>query len=71
MNITTEQKNILKKYGIKYSDNIDNIDDIDTINELLLELDAKITEIGFYPDYSLNDVGIKLQLLYDQLYNQN
>ena len=72
MNITTEQKNILKKYGIKYSDDIDNIDDVDYINELLLALDAKIIEIGFNSDYSLlNEVGLKLQRLYDQLYYQN
>lgn len=62
MNISDEQKNILKKYDIKL---------VNDINELLLDVDAKITEIGFNPDYSLNDVGLKLQRLYDQLYNQN
>lgn len=62
MNISEEQKNILKKYDINLADDI---------NELLLNVDAKITEIGFNSDYSLNDVGLKLQRLYDQLYNQN
>ena len=62
MNITEEQKDILNKYDIKHSNDI---------NELLLDVDAKITEIGFNPDYSLNNTGLKLQRLYDQLYNQN
>ena len=62
MRITAEQNNILKEYNIKCSDDV---------NVLLLDLDAKITEIGFNPDYSLNKVGLKLQRLYDQLYNQN
>ena len=62
MYITAEQSDILKKYNIKCSDDV---------NVLLLDLDAKITEIGFNPDYSLNEIGLKLQRLYDQLYNQN
>lgn len=60
--ITEEQDGILKKYNIVCSDDV---------NVLLLDLDAKITEIGFNPDYSLNEIGLKLQRLYDQLYNQN
>ena len=62
MNITNEQYETLSKYRIEVCDDI---------NDLLLNIDSKITEIGFNPDYSLNDVGLKLQLLYDQIYNQN
>ena len=62
MNITREQREILNKYRIALSNDI---------NDLLLNIDAKITEIGFNPDYSLNHAGLKLQLLYDQIYNQN
>ena len=43
----------------------------DDINQLLEDLDDKITEIGFDSNYDLNEVGLKLQRLYDQLYNQN
>lgn len=41
------------------------------IDTLLEELDDKITEVGFDADYELNEVGLKLQQLYDQLYSQN
>ena len=62
MNIKDEQKRFLNKYGIVIQDDI---------NGLLLDLDAKITEIGFNADYSLNKVGLQLQRLYDELYDQN
>ncbi len=41
------------------------------IDAVLEELDDKITEIGFNADYSLNEIGQKLQRLYDELYEQN
>ncbi len=62
MIITKEQIEILAQYGVKPKDDI---------NEFLLDLDAKITEIGFNQDYSLNTVGLELQKLYDVIYNQN
>lgn len=62
MNITDEQKEQLAKYDIAVTSDIDT---------LLLDLDDKITEIGFNADYSLNETGAKLQKLYDELYNQN
>ncbi len=62
MNITDEQKKMLAKYDIAIANDIDT---------LLLDLDDKITEIGFNADYSLNESGVKLQKLYDELYNQN
>lgn len=62
MNITDEQKEILKKYGVKVFDDVDYT---------LLDLDDKITEVGFNKDYSLNKIGLSLQNLYDELYNQN
>lgn len=62
MNITDEQKQLLTKYGVYITGDV---------NTLLLDLDDKITEIGFNQDYSLNEIGLKLQRLYDQLYNQN
>ncbi len=62
MNITQEQKEILIKYGVKVTEDVDAV---------LLDLDDKITEIGFNLDYSLNEIGKKLQKLYDELYSQN
>ena len=62
-NITDEQWAVLKEYGITCK--------TEDLDDLLLDLDAKITEIGFKRDYSLNDVGRKLQLLYDRIYVQN
>lgn len=62
MIITKEQEKILNKYGVTVSDDV---------NDTLIDLDAKITEIGFDKNYNLNAVGRQLQKLYDKLYNQN
>ena len=60
--MTDEQKKIIKQ-------SIDNpSDDIDS---LLLQLDDKITEIGFDKNYDLNEKGLILQKLYDELLNQD
>ncbi len=71
MKITGEQKSLLKEYGVAIPENVEDMKSADEINEVLLALDAKITEIGFDANYDLNDVGLKLQKLYDQLYDQN
>lgn len=63
MYITTIQKEILKKY---------NIPICGEINELLLLIDAKITEIGYKANYErVNSAGRELERLYDELYDQN
>ena len=63
MNITTIQKEILKKY---------NIPICGEINEMLLLIDAKITEIGYEANYErVNPAGRELERLYDELYDQN
>ena len=41
------------------------------LDDVLDQLDDKITEIGFNRDYTLNEIGLKLQKLYDELYVQN
>ena len=67
LNINETQKVLLCKHiseGQKYIDN-------DDIGQLLDDLDAKITEIGFDENYDLNEEGLKLQRLYDALYDQN
>ena len=63
MKITLAQKMMLMKYGVKIYD--------DT-HDTLLALDEKILQIGFTPDYNLlNKTGLKLDQLYDEIYEQN
>lgn len=62
MNITDEQKKLLEKYKVEVLDDVD---------DTLLALDDKITEVGFNADYSLNKKGLELQKLYDELYAIN
>jgi len=62
MNITNTQRQLLEENGVVFTEDVDR---------LLLDLDDKITEVGFNPDYSLNPLGLKLQRLYDELYDQN
>lgn len=67
INITIEQKKML----LNYIPNIEKIIQSDDVNELLLPLDDLITEIGFDENYELNQEGLILQKIYDQIYNQN
>lgn len=58
-----KQKIMVSKYlGTEYQD----------IDTLLEDLDEKITEIGFDENFEfLNETGIQLQTLFDQLLMQN
>lgn len=67
LKISDDQQKLLLTYLPSLRENIYS-GDIDTV---LDELDAKITEVGFNNDYSLNKIGLSLQKLYDELYNQN
>ncbi len=67
LNITDSQKELLLEHLPDARRHIDG----DDINQLLEDLDDKITEIGFDADYELNAAGLKLQKLYDALYEQN
>lgn len=66
LNITEEQISKLKKYF-----NIDEYTSNDNIDGLLMALDDVITDVGFDENYELNKEGLKLQMIYDQIYNQN
>lgn len=66
LNITDEQNSELKKHF-----NTDEYTSNDNIDGLLMALDDVITDIGFDENYELNKEGLKLQLIYDQIYNQN
>lgn len=67
MNITEEQKSILLLHIPDINQSINNGD----LDDVLDQLDDKITEIGFNRDYTPNEIGLKLQKLYDELYVQN
>lgn len=62
MNISKEQRRLLEEFGVAVSGEI---------NTVLLNLDSKITEIGFDINYNLNETGMRLQRLYDEIYDQN
>lgn len=66
LNITEKQISELKKYF-----DTDEYTSNDNIDGLLMALDDVITDIGFDKNYELNKEGLKLQLIYDQIYNQN
>ena len=67
LNLKKDQEDLLLSFLPDMRRCIDE-DDIETV---LDELDNKITEIGFDANYDLNEVGRKLQRLYDELYDQN
>lgn len=66
LNIKEEQISELKKYF-----DTDEYTSNDNIDGLLMALDDVITDVGFDENYELNKEGLKLQLIYDQIYNQN
>lgn len=63
MKITEEQNKLLLKHDIDYKT-------LSDIEELLDILDDKILEHLVNQEY-LNDEGIKLQNMYDEIYNNN
>ncbi len=67
LNINNDQKELL----LTHLPNLQEIIESGDIDTVLEDLDAKITEIGFNADYSLNETGQRLQKLYDELYDQN
>ena len=66
LKITEEQISELKKYF-----DTDEYTSNDNIDGLLMALGDVITDVGFDENYELNKEGLKLQLIYDQIYNQN
>ena len=70
MILTEKQKKLLTCVGITLPDDIAGADD-DAIDRLLLELDDIITQTGFNSDYSLNEQGLILQKLYDEILEAN
>lgn len=68
LNITSEQKDKVKQYVNK----IDNYIETDNLEELLIDLDDAIISFGMDSKQDeMTEVGIELQKVYDQIYNQN
>ena len=66
LNISDKQAKLLLEYLPDIQDHVFSGD----IHSVLLELDEKITEVGFDAKYNLNAAGLQLQKLYDQLFEQ-
>ncbi len=66
MIVTEEQKKEIKKYGVDIDKLIKNGD----VNEVLFAIDDVILDL-MDEDGELDKEGIKLQLIYDQIYNAN
>ena len=60
-----------KETIIKYVPNAQKYIDSDNLYELELAIDEQITENGMDKNGDLTNLGMKLQRLYDQIYNQN
>ena len=66
MIVTEEQKKEIKKYGVDIDELIKDGD----VNEVLFAIDDVILNL-MDEDGELDKEGVKLQLIYDQIYNAN
>ena len=66
MIVTEAQKKEIKKYGVDIDKLIKNGD----VNEVLFAIDDVILDL-MDEDGELDKEGVKLQLIYDQIYNAN
>lgn len=66
MIVTEEQKKEIKKYGVDIDKLIKNGD----VNEVLFAIDDVIFDL-MDEDGELDKEGVKIQLIYDQIYNAN
>lgn len=64
--IVTEEQKKIKKYGVDIDKLIKNGD----VNEVLFAIDDVILDL-MDEDGELDKEGVKLQLIYDQIYNAN
>ncbi|MDR0879404.1 MAG: hypothetical protein LBN09_01715 [Clostridioides sp.] len=67
LNVNDEQRELL----LEHLPNAETLFMSDDVNDLLDDLDNLILMIGFNKNYSLNELGRKLQIAYDQIYDQN
>ncbi len=67
INITEEQKQYLKEQNVDIREALENED----LGELLLAIDDAIVDNIVDHNDEPDETGIKLQRIYDQVYNQN
>lgn len=67
INITEEQKKYLLEQSVDISGALQN----DDLGELLLAIDDAIVDNIVDHNDEPDEIGIKLQRIYDQIYNQN
>lgn len=67
MILTSEQEKLL----LRYVPNAQEWIATDNLYELELALDDQIVIVGMDADFELNETGLLLQRLYDQIYMQN
>ena len=67
INITEDQKQYLKKQNVDICSALEN----DDLGELLLVIDDAIVDNIVDHNDEPDEIGIKLQRIYDQVYNQN
>lgn len=67
INITEEQKQYLKEQNVDIREALEN----DDLGELLLAIDDAIVDNIVDHNDEPDETGIKLQRIYDQVYNQN
>lgn len=65
--VTEEQKEYLKSQSVDISGALER----DDLGELLLTIDDAIVENIVTHNDEPDEIGIKLQRIYDQVYNQN
>lgn len=67
INITEEQKKYLRERSVDITDALEN----DDLGELLLVIDDAILDNIVDHNDEPDEIGVKLQKIYDQVYNQN
>lgn len=67
INITEEQKKYLRERSVDITDALEN----DDLGELLLVIDDAILDNIVDHNDEPDEIGVKLQRIYDQVYNQN
>ncbi|MCI8828829.1 MAG: hypothetical protein HFE98_08260 [Ruminiclostridium sp.] len=67
INITEEQKKYLLEQSVDIRSALEN----DDLGELLLVIDDAIVDNILDHNDEPDEIGIKLQRIYDQIYNQN
>jgi hypothetical protein len=58
-------------FYLKNIENAERVLEADTLRELLLPLDAFISEEGMDAEYILTEQGIRAQKIYDEIYFAN